>query len=147
MKLEDFMNKIMSEDESITLTICGSMRNKELMEKYCAYYTIRNNVVLMPINYLSIKKEVETFEDADNYFRKYREESHNKKILLSDAIIVVVGEDNYFGTDTAREIGFAYGCKKPILFTSKMNQDDNVLYFNYDKYFPLCVLKENEKWL
>lgn len=145
MNLGHFIHDIMNENYTIKFTICGSMRNKELMKKYCAYYTIKNNVVFMPIDYLTIKDIVETFDGADNYFKKYREESHNQKILLSDAIIVVTGEDGYYGSDTLREIEFARKENKIILFTTKCK--DSMCWCNHDLNFPLYVFKEDLGWL
>ena len=147
MGVKELLDKIMNDKENVILTICGPLRNLNSMDRYCAYYTIMGNTILMPINYSCIKKEVCTFEGADEYHKQFRERSHNTKIDLSDAIIVVCGSDCYIGEDTMREICYAYETKKQILFTSIMAEEKEKFYFNHNLNFPLYILKENDKWL
>lgn len=138
------LKRIMRDDNNDipTLTICGSMRNAQLMEKYQAIYTLRKNVVLAPVNYGCIKQEAETIENADELNKDILSKIHKCKISRSDGIIVVVTEDMYFGEDTIKEIGFAHSIGVKVLFTHIPHKDRDKYYFNNDKTYPLYILKE-----
>lgn len=141
-----FLESVMDEDYCRKLTICGSYRFRTLKEKYQAFYTIKNNLVFMPVNYMSIKNEVETTADSEERNAKQLASIHDKKIMLSEAIIVVNGEsysyEGYIGKDTLREVTFAYENDKRILFTFVPHADRDKYYFNNNTTYPLYMLKE-----
>lgn len=146
----NILDNIMNEDCCVNLTICGSYRFRELKEKYQAYYTIKNNLVFMPINYIAIKNESETTNSVFEKNAEIMRNIHNKKIDLSDAIIIVSGDkinyDFYIGGDTHREKLYAIKTNKPVLFTSLQEVDDkDKFYFNNDENYPLYILKEDYK--
>lgn len=144
MNNELLLRRIMSTEyyNNLDLTICGSARNRELKEKYQAYYTIKNNCVHAPINYLLIKNEVETSEDETNRIIKTMQRVHFKKIDISDAIIVVTGNDGYYGSDTKQEVDYAKRLELQILFTHVKEEDKHKYYFNGDEKYPLYIIKE-----
>ena len=137
--MENFLDNIMNENSCVTLTICGSYRFRELKEKYQAYYTIKNNLVFLPINYMSIKNDVENTHENN---RIVMANIHDRKINLSEGIIVVTGVDGYFGSDTAREIEYAKRHNKKLLFTTIPEDVKEKYYFNNDETYPLYILKE-----
>lgn len=141
-----FLESIMDEGYCRRLTICGSYRFRTLKEKYQAFYTIKNNLVFMPVNYMSIKNEVETTEGSEERNVKTLAEIHGKKIMLSEAIIVVNGGPNsyegYIGNDTKAEILIASVYDKRLLFTFVPHEDRHKYYFNNDRTYPLYMLKE-----
>lgn len=139
---DKFLESIMDNRRCKILTICGSAKFRELKEKYQAYYTVKNNLVFAPVNYLAIKDEVETTEEIENINSIFLAHIHDKKITLSEAIIVVTNEEGYFGLHTAREIEFAYKNNKKILFTHVKEKDRDKYYFNNDQIYPLYILKE-----
>lgn len=139
MNNETFLKCVTNENYLMVLTICGSYRFRELKEKYQAYYSLKNNMVFLPINYMSIKHEV---EDTHENNRKVMANIHDRKILLSSGIIVVTGIDGYFGSDTAREIQYAKDNDKRILFTTIPEDTKEKYYFNNDETYPLYMLKE-----
>lgn len=145
---DSLLQRIMSDDnvDIPVLTICGSYRFRALKEKYQAFYTIKNNLVFMPVNYMSIKNEVETCKDSAEINAKRLANIHDKKIMLSEGIIVVNGGpdsyEGYIGKDTLREISFALAAGTKILFTFVPHEDRYKYYFNNDKTYPLYILKE-----
>ena len=143
--MNKILERILDEHYFKTLTVCGSYRYRNLKEKYQAYYTIKNNLVFAPVNYASIKNEVETCREVALNNVDFLHKIHDKKIMLSDAIIVVVGDECYFGSDTLREINFAYENKKIILFSNVPEEEKHKYYFNNDETYPLYMLKEEYK--
>lgn len=141
-----FLESVMDEDYCRKLTICGSYRFRTLKEKYQAFYTIKNNLVFMPVNYMSIKNEVETTEGSEERNAKALAAIHDKKIMLSEAIIVVNGGpdsyEGYIGKDTKAEILIACVHDKRVLLTFVPHEDREKYYFNNDKTYPLYMLKE-----
>ena len=81
----------------------------------------------MPINYLLIKNEVETTIDSSVGIAKTMAKIHDKKVMLSDAIIVVTGAECYFGLDTLREIEFAFE-KARINLMKTLGEEDKIIY-------------------
>ena len=145
--MNNFLDKIMDENICTNLTICGSYRYRTLKEQYQAYYTIKNNLTLMPINYAIIKNEVETAVDSHEKNAKIMADIHDKKILLSEAIIIVcgIGYEYYIGKDTARELIFAFENNKTILFSNVPAVEKHKYYFNNNLTYPLYMLKEEYK--
>ena len=143
--MKNFLESVMSDEILETLTICGSIKNFNLMEKYEAIYSLKNNVIYKPINYSCTKREVETFDNANEINMNKLVDIHKQKIYLSDGIIVVTSDDMYFGQNTIDEIIFAYQLKKPILFTNIPYDEREKYYFNNDKTYPLYMLKEEYK--
>lgn len=138
-----FLESIMDIYTCRKLTICGSARFRELKEKYQAYYTIKNNLVLAPAKYLAIKDEVEKTEDDALLNAYYLMKIHDNKINLSEAIIVVTDEKCYYGDHTAREIKYAKDNKKIVLWTNVKEEDKDKYYFNNNQTYPLYILKED----
>lgn len=145
MSKDKFLDSIMNENYCRTLTICGTAKVRKLKEKYQAYYTIKNNLVFMPVNYLEIKKEVETSEEAIQRNAENLAKIHDKKIDLSEGIIVVSDDTGYFGSHTLREINYAHNQNKRILFTFVPAEYKDKYYFNNDATYPLYMLKEEYK--
>ena len=141
-----FLESVMNTDYCRSLTICGSYRFRTLKERYQSFYTIKNNLVFMPVNYMSIKNEVETTEGSEERNAKQLANIHDKKIMLSEAIIVVNGEpdsyEGYIGKDTGREVIFALENDKRVLFTFVPHEDRDKYYFNNNQTYPLYMLKE-----
>lgn len=136
---DKFLETVMDENYLRKLTICGSAKFRELKEKYQAYYTIKNNLVFAPVNYLLIKNEVETPVNAEQSIAVSLAKIHDMKIDLSEAIIVVC-PDCYIGSHTQREIIYAHENNKRILFTHVLDKDK--FYFNGDLTYPLYMSKE-----
>lgn len=126
------------------LTICGAARYRDLMEKYQAFYTLKNNIVSMPINYESIRKEVETTNNADT-IKEMISYVQNKKIARSEGVIIVTGQDYYMDEATIKELIHAYSLSKPVLFTNIPDDEKDKYYFNNNKTYPLYILKEEYK--
>lgn len=140
---DKFLETIMDPICVRTLTICGSMRCFSLIQKYQAYYTLKCNIVFAPINYYTIRSEVETNKLIASTNKNILSRVHERKIHSSDAIIVVIGEDDYVSNDTLNEIKFARARDKRILFTKVPEEDRDKYYFNHDLTYPLYILKED----
>lgn len=137
--MSNFLDTVMNKDIRTTLTICGSAKNRELKEKYQAYYTLKNNLIFMPINYAAVEKDVDI---ARSEAIEILHSIHDKKITISDGIIVVTGNDGYYGLDTLRELDFASTIKKKILFTYVPENEKHKFYFNDNLTYPLYMIKE-----
>lgn len=143
MNENTFLQSVMSENHCRYLTICGSARFRKLKEKYQAYYTIKNNLVFAPVNYLLIKEEVENDDIAAIKNASTLAKIHDKKIDFCEAIIVVTDKgDRHVGTHTMREINYASLKDKKILVTSINPDKAEKYYFNNDENYPLYMLKE-----
>lgn len=144
--MDSFLDLVMNDETMKTLTVCGSVnRNFNSMERYEAFYTLKNNLIYTPVNYSSIKKEVETFENTEEINKKKLSKIHNEKIHLSDGIIIVTGSDMYYGKDTINDILLAYELSKEVLFTHITTDMEEKFYFNNNRTYPLYMLKEEYK--
>ncbi len=94
----------------MVITICGSTRFKDEINKVAHDLTLQNHIVLMPCIFHHADKEELTTEEKirlDNL--------HKEKINMSDAIFVV-NVDGYIGESTYGEIDWANRMKKQIFF-------------------------------
>ena len=142
---EVFLDTIMNNDYCRILTICGSAKFRRLKEEYQAYYTIKNNLVFAPVNYLLIKNN-DNVKPTEAINAEALANIHDKKILLSEAIIVVTDDKGYYGYHTQREIEFAKKNHKTILYTHIDYKDRDKYYYNYDLTYPLYMSKEDYLW-
>lgn len=89
------------------VTICGSMKYKDIMLKKSLELQLKNKyVVLQPVYGL------DNYSDED---KKILGELHFKRIDISDAIYVV-NVDGYIGESTKKEIEYASKLGKEILY-------------------------------
>lgn len=130
------LDNIMNPDVITTITICGSAKFRHIKEKYQAYYTLKGNIVHMPVNFSLIEKEMNTTKDMIEYNHKILDKIHREKIMRSD-VVLVVNTNYYVGEDTCKEIIFAYNNKKPVIYTDV--KDGDVFIFNNDKTYPLYI--------
>lgn len=100
-------------------------------------YTLKSNIVHMPVNFSLIEKEMNTTKDMIEYNHKILDKIHREKIMRSD-VVLVVNTNYYVGEDTCKEIIFAYNNKKPVIYTDV--KDGDVFIFNNDKTYPLYIL-------
>lgn len=93
------------------ITICGSLKFKELMNDIAIKLELENNIVLTPIipndNILLKKEEQEKLGQI-----------HKEKIKISDAIYVI-NPNNYIGDSTKSEISLAQQLNKEIIYYQK----------------------------
>lgn len=93
------------------ITICGSLKFKELMNDIAIKLELENNIVLTPIipndNILLKKEEQEKLGQI-----------HKEKIKISDAIYVI-NPNNYIGDSTRSEISLAQKLNKEIIYYQK----------------------------
>jgi hypothetical protein len=91
------------------ITVCGSLKFKEIMQEEAEKLALNGYCVLTPIfpfnKNLNINmKQLDSFKKA-----------HFKRIELSDAIYVV-NKDNYIGDSTKLEIDYATKLNKEIIY-------------------------------
>ena len=91
------------------ITICGSLKNQNIMMEEAQKLTMEGNCVLTP-TYPTIKDYKISQEEMNNL-----KESHLKRIELSDAIYVL-NVDNYIGESTSIEIDYATILNKEIIY-------------------------------
>ena len=91
------------------ITICGSLKNQNIMMEEAQKLTMEGNCVLTP-TYPVIKDYKISQEEMNNL-----KESHLKRIELSDAIYVL-NVDNYIGESTSIEIDYASSLNKEIIY-------------------------------
>ena len=91
------------------VTICGSTRFKEEIEKANREFTMRGAIVLAP----------GVFGHAGDPMTEEQkiklDQLHKEKIKMSD-FIYVVNKNGYIGSSTKSEIEFAKSLKKPIFY-------------------------------
>lgn len=132
MDREILLKKIMDPNETVTITICSPLRNAYLIERYKAYYTALGNLVLTPINYGSITP-IDKEKDIENIHK-----IHDKKILMSDAILVI-NHNKYIGKDTTREILYAIENKIRVMYTEIDEDVDSICIYNGNIKYPIYL--------
>lgn len=93
------------------VTICGSMRFRELMLRVAEQETAAGHIVLMPFSV------VPPAEQAGE-FKAMLDQLHRRKIDLSDRVIVVHDETGYYGDSTRGEIEYATEHRKAVSFVT-----------------------------
>ena len=100
------------------ITLCGSIKFKEIFFKMQEKLTLNGNIVLTPNFFQSIKKEKineQTKKTLDGKTKKMLDEMHKQKIDMSDAIFVI-NVNGYIGESTKNEIEYAKSKNKEILY-------------------------------
>lgn len=93
------------------ITICGSMRFINEMQKIAMEMELKENCVLVPI-YSPTRTKKDDFTEEEALIL---DKMHRERIKISDAILVV-NVDGYIGNSTKREIEFAKSLGKEILY-------------------------------
>lgn len=103
--------------EFTVITLCGSMRFREELERLDAELTLAGNVVLTPTA-LDPSREL----DAEDRVRLDR--IHLQRVAMSDEVLIVnVGD--YVGESTRREIEHARSRGIPVSFLEPHAEDHN----------------------
>lgn len=146
MNKNEFLNKVMDPNAITTITICGSKRFRKLKEEYQAYYTLKGNIVHMPVNYASLTQAFGYDYLSEPCNKKIARKIHFKKIEQSDAILVVNGieDDYYVGSDTMAEIAYANSLGKIIMLTQMAVDEGEDYYFNKDENFPIYMSDDDD---
>ena len=92
------------------ITLCGSIKYKDIFLKVQENLTLKGNIVFMPNFFTNIKKE-EIRLDA----KKMLDEMHKQKIDMSDEIYVI-NLNGYIGESTKSEIEYANSKGKNISY-------------------------------
>lgn len=98
-----------TEDSPDVVTICGSMRFRDLMLKVAAEETSAGRIVLMPF-------AVVAQADQGSDFKAMLDTLHRRKIDMADRVIVVMDESGYYGESTRGEIEYASKLGKVVSF-------------------------------
>lgn len=93
------------------ITLCGNLRFKDLFLEQFNKLTLEGKVVLTPIFSKRLNLNKENFVKI-----------HNKKIEISDSILVI-NPNNYIGNDTRNEIEYARKLNKKINYL--FNEEEN----------------------
>ena len=91
------------------ITVCGSLKFKEIMQEEAEKLALNGYCVLTPI--FPFNKNLNINMKQLNKFK----EAHFKRIELSDAIYVV-NKDSYIGDSTKLEIDYATKLNKEIMY-------------------------------
>lgn len=91
------------------ITVCGSLKFKEIMQEEAEKLALNGYCVLTPI--FPFNKDLKVKKKQLDSFKK----AHFKRIELSDAIYVV-NKDSYIGDSTKLEIDYATILNKEIMY-------------------------------
>lgn len=91
------------------ITVCGSLKFKEIMQEEAEKLALNGYCVLTPI--FPFNKDLKVKKKYLDSFKK----AHFKRIELSDAIYVV-NKDSYIGDSTKLEIDYATKLNKEIMY-------------------------------
>ena len=94
------------------ITVCGSLRFEQEMKYHAEKLALEGNCVLTII-YSTKRKEEYTKDEINNLGK-----GHIKRIDMSDAIFVV-NKDGYIGEAVRKEIDYAKGHGKEIIYLEK----------------------------
>lgn len=100
------------------ITLCGSTRFERAFHFWNKKLTMDGHVVLSLTAFPSIEGEREWYDDAT---KVALDAAHFKKILVSDAILVInewEGSESYTGYSTKNEVAFATLHDKTIYWSS-----------------------------
>jgi hypothetical protein len=98
----------MAADEFRVVTLCGSMRFREELERLEAELTVAGHVVLAPA---ALDPDTDLTEEQ----RARLGRIHLQKVAMADEVLVVnVG--GYVGESTLREIEHARSCEIPVSY-------------------------------
>ena len=92
------------------ITICGSVKFKDVMMKIAEEMELKGNCVLTVIYPTNPDKDAYSEEEV-----KVLDEMHKEKIKLSDSILVV-DVNGYIGSSTKSEIEYAQKLGKEIIY-------------------------------
>lgn len=98
------------------ITLCGSIKYKDIFLKVQENLTLKGNIVFMPNFFTNIKKE-EIRLDA----KKMLDEMHKQKIDMSDEIYVI-NLNGYIGESTKSEIEYAKTKDKKISYIEDIKE-------------------------
>jgi predicted house-cleaning noncanonical NTP pyrophosphatase (MazG superfamily) len=105
------------------ITVCGSLKFEQDMKYYAEKLALEGNCVLSVI--YPIKNKEEYTKEEKNILGK----GHIKRIDISDAIFVV-NKNGYIGEAVRKEIDYAKGLNKEIIYLENNNGEGNTKYFN-----------------
>ncbi len=91
------------------ITICGSLKFKEIMQEEAEKLALDGYCVLTPI--FPFNNDLKINKNQLNMFKK----AHFRRIELSDAIYVI-NNDGYIGDSTKLEIDYAIKLNKEIMY-------------------------------
>lgn len=89
------------------VTLCGSMRFANLMLGVAARETLAGRIVLAPFAVIPV-------DGQDSTVERGLVQLHQRKIDLSDRVIVVSDHTGHYGESTCREIEYARGRGVPV---------------------------------
>lgn len=92
------------------ITLCGSIKFKDIFLKVQENLTLKGNIVFMPNFFTNIKKEEVSLDT-----KKMLDEMHKQKIDMSDEIYVI-NLNGYIGESTKSEIEYANSKGKNISY-------------------------------
>jgi hypothetical protein len=95
--------------DPVTVTICGSMRFRDLMLHVAEQETASGRMVLMPF-------AVVNQSDQGGEFKAMLDELHRAKIRAANVVLVVSDGTGYYGESTSREIEYARDLGLPVEF-------------------------------
>ena len=92
------------------ITLCGSIKFKEEFLKIQEKFTLEGYIVLTPIFFPNLKKELLT-EEVKTMLAKM----HKQKIAMSD-LVIIVNVRGYLGESTKEEIRYAQEKAKKVIY-------------------------------
>lgn len=91
---------------------CGSLRFKNLFEKYEYESVFKGEIALLPCcMFVDIEREYGALSD----YKQKADEQHKRKIDICDEVFVI-NENGYIGESTRSEIDYALKIGKPIRY-------------------------------
>ena len=92
------------------ITVCGSLKFKDEIMQITEKMALQGNCMLSIV--YPTKKDKDAYTDEE---KEILGKMHKERIKISDAILVV-NIDNYIGSSTISEIGFAKKLNKEIIY-------------------------------
>lgn len=104
------------------ITLCGSVRFKELFDEYNKKLTLGGNVVFSCGCWTQQKGEDKgkEYEEVTPKTKEMLDRIHKRKIELSDSIFVL-NKNGYIGKSTHSEIEYARKMGKEVLFLEEVH--------------------------
>jgi len=91
---------------------CGSLRFKNLFEKYEYESVFKGEIALLPCcMFVDIEREYGALSD----YKQKADEQHKRKIDICDEVFVI-NENGYIGESTRSEINYALSIGKPVRY-------------------------------
>lgn len=121
------------EDPLKVVTLCGSFRFKSVFEEIIEEFS-KNGIVVLTPTFFNFEKSASIIDSFSKEQLKNLHDIHDMKIDISDYVLVINSNqwtskfgEMYIGSDTKREIDYAFSKNKKVLYLSDFRSIEDII--------------------